>query len=235
MQCTICNTVLDGEFCKNCGQQNTQKKLDIKSFFSDLSSNVFDLDQSFFYNIYYILRFPKKVVENYWAGFRNYYYNPGKVLFYFLTLTGFSSLILKNSILGLDIHVPDSFISVQLIFIILIYPIFILTSYLTYKRNHRTFIEHCTATIYIISAIGIVLIVLQSIFTYFKITSNGDPIWMMLLILFVVIWNSFIYTRKPNIIYKFLNPFAETLVLAIVILIILLVADFSGVLNLNNR
>ncbi|MGE0560480.1 MAG: hypothetical protein AB7O47_01565 [Flavobacteriales bacterium] len=231
--CTICNTVLDGEFCKNCGQQNTQKKLDIKSFFSDLSSNVFDLDQSLFYNIYYILRFPKKVIENYWAGFRNYYYNPGKVLFYFLTLSGLSSYILRNSLLGIDINVPDV-VSTQFIFILIIYPIFILTSYLTYRKNHRTIIEHATASIYIVSTIGIVLLVFQSIFTYYKITHTRNSVWLPILLILVTIWNSFIYTRNKKLIYKILNPLTEILIFIIVIFIILLISHFTGILNIGN-
>lgn len=231
-QCTICNTVLDGEFCKNCGQQNTQKKLDLKSFFSDLSSNLLDLDKTVFFNIYYVLRYPKKVVENYWAGFRNYYYNPGKVLFYFVTLAGLSSFILENTLFGLAIDFSEN-VSTQFAFVVLIYPILILTSYITYFRRKKTIIEHATAGIYIISALGIVILIAQIIFTFFDATNNSDPIWFLLLIMSVIVWSALVFTHKQTFLTKVLNSILGLIVFLSIIGLLLVLININGGLNLK--
>ena len=230
--CTICNTTLDGEFCKNCGQQNTQKKLDLKSFFSDLSSNLLDLDKTVFFNIYYVLRYPKKVIENYWAGFRNYYYNPGKVLFYFVTLAGLSSYILGNSLCGIDIIV-DNNISSQFIFILIIYPLLILASFLTYRKHKKTFIEHATASIYIISSIGIMVLIFQSLFTLLNLTESNDSIWLLILLILVITWDTLVYTQKKKFFYKVINGVIEFIILLLLIYLLTLIPDYFGILNIS--
>ncbi len=230
--CTICNTVLDGEFCKNCGQQNTKKKLDLKSFFSDLSSNLLDLDKTVFFNIYYVLRFPKKVVENYWAGFRNYYYNPGKLLFYFVTLAGLSSYVLDNTLFGLAIDFTEN-ISTQFAFVILIYPILILTSYLTYFRRKKSIIEHATAGIYIISTLGIIILTTQTIFTFIDSTNNNDPYWFLLLIMLVIIYTAIVFSKNQTFFTKILNSILGLLVFTGIVCLLLVLVNLGGGLNLN--
>ncbi len=230
--CSICNKKLNGEYCNSCGQQFTGKKLDLKSFFGDLSSNVFDIDKSLIINLYQIIRFPKKVIENFWNGYRNYYYNPGKFLFYFITIAGLSSILLKNSLFGLNL-LSEGLMSTQFIFILLYYPFHIASSYLAYWRNHKTIVEHATASIYLISALGIILLVIQNIFTVFEWSKENDPIWILILTILAVLWKSLLFSTKRNFFYILLNAFIEFIFFLLIIAISLVATYYSGTLEIN--
>ncbi|MDF1673261.1 MAG: hypothetical protein P1U41_07125, partial [Vicingaceae bacterium] len=146
MKCSVCNTQIEGKFCNSCGQKFDSKKLSFKTVISDIFSNLTDVEKSVFLNIYNIIRYPKKVINNYWDGFRGYYYKPGKMLFYFITIAGIGALFLKDRLFGLIFNSEG--ISEALTFAIVFFPLLNLSSFLTYRRYKRNYLEHLVSTIY---------------------------------------------------------------------------------------
>ena len=139
MKCSVCNTEIKANYCENCGQQYTKKKLTFKSLLTDVMSSLTDVEKNVFLNIYQIISYPNKIINGYWNGFRGYYYKPGKMLFYFVTIAGLSSLLLDSTIFGLTFSAQNT-ISTELLFVILFFPILTLSNYITY-RKHKSILK----------------------------------------------------------------------------------------------
>lgn len=231
-KCSVCNNTLKGKFCENCGQKYTAKKLTFSNLFSDLISSLTDVEKSVFLNIYSIVRHPKKVIYNFWDGYRNYYYKPGKMLFYFFTIAGISSFLLGQTLFGLTFS-TESFFSESLVFAIFFFPILSLSSFLAYRKYKRSFIEHIVSTIYLISTFGIIILVLENIFIYFSIVKQENLVWFIILIASTLLWNSFLFTPSKKIAKLFLNFFIELIVLAVIISVLVLIMYFTGAMTLN--
>lgn len=230
MDCSVCNTKLKGSYCENCGQKYSDKKLSIKSILSDVFSSLTDVEKSVFINIYNIVRFPKKVIENYFNGFRGYYYKPGKMLFYFITIAGISSLLLGSTLFGITFS-SNGLISESIVFAIVYFPILSLSSYLTYRRYKKSFLEHIASTIYLISTFGIIVLVVENIFIYLSITSQKETNWIFLLTALILLWNAILFTSPSTLLKIILNTIFESLVLLAIVLILILL--LMGGLQLN--
>ncbi len=232
MDCSGCNTSLKGKYCENCGQKYTNKKLSFKSLISDVFSSLTDVEKNIFLNVYTVIRFPKKVIGNYFNGFRGYYYSPGKMLFYFITIAGISSLLLGNTLFGITFD-SNGVLSESMAFAIIYFPILSLSSFLTYRRYKKKYLEHVASTIYLISAFGIIVLLIENVFIYFSITSQKNANWIFLLTGFVIIWNAILFTTPSSILKIILNIVLESLVLTCIVIFAILALYFSGSLVLN--
>jgi hypothetical protein len=226
-KCSVCNNKLKGKFCENCGQKYTSKKLTFKSLFTDLISSLTDIEKSVFLNIYNIVRYPKKVINNFWNGYRNYYYKPGKMLFYFITVAGISSLLLGQTLFGITFN-SENYLSESLIFAIVFFPLLIFSSFLAYRKYKRSFIEHTISTIYLISTFGIVILILENIFIYFSLSKQENTIWILILIGCILLWNSILFTPSSKLIKILVNLLLELLVLAAIISFLTFILYLSG-------
>ncbi len=229
MNCSVCNTQIKGKYCNNCGQKCESKKLSFKSVLADIFSNLTDVEKSVFLNIYSIIRFPKKVITNYWEGYSGYYYRPGKMLFYFITIAGISTLILKGRLFGLAFSSHG--ISEALTFVIVFFPLHNLSSFLTYRRYKRNYIEHLVSTIYLVSTFGIIVLLIESLIAYFNFFEDYSPPWIILLSSFVLIWNSILFTSPSKPSKIIVNAILEFLVLVCIISLFGIALYLAGVLK----
>jgi hypothetical protein len=90
-QCLNCNTSLDisEQFCHNCGQLNSTKKVDISDFLEEFFANFYAYDSKIRNTFRYIFTRPAFLVKEIIAGKRQSYANPFRlflsiVLIYFL-------------------------------------------------------------------------------------------------------------------------------------------------------
>ncbi|TXB65881.1 hypothetical protein FRY74_04740 [Vicingus serpentipes] len=231
-KCSVCNNTLKGKFCEKCGQKYTAKKLTFSNLFSDLISSLTDVEKNVFLNIYSIVRHPKIVINNFWNGYRNYYYKPGKMLFYFITIAGISSFLLGQTLFGLTFS-TDSFFSESFVFAIVFFPILSLSSFLTYRKYKRSFIEHIASTVYLISTFGIIILIIENILIYFSLVKQENLIWIIILITSILFWNSILFTPSKKIAKLFFNFFIELIVLAVIISVLVLIMYFTGAMTLN--
>lgn len=229
MKCSVCNTQIKDKYCSSCGQKFDSKKLSFKTVLSDIFSNLTDVEKSVFLNIYYIIRYPKKVINNYWDGFRGYYYKPGKMLFYFITIAGLSALFLKGRLFGLVFSSQG--ISEALTFAIVFFPLLNLSSFLTYRRYKRNYLEHLVSTIYLVSTFGIILLIVESVIAHFNLLNDYSPPWIIFLSSFVLIWNSILFTSQSKPLKIIINAILELIVLVAIITLFGFILYLSGAMQ----
>lgn len=232
MKCSVCNTIIEANYCENCGQKYASKKLTIRSLITDVFSSLTDVEKNVFLNVYHIIIFPKKVIEGYWSGFRGYYYSPGKMLFYFVTIAGISSLLLGNTLFGLTLS-AENVISSEVLFVILYFPILTLSSFICYRKRKRTFVEHATATIYLISSFGIIILLLENLFIFLGLSTQQDGYWSIILTTSIIVWNALLYSKIKNPLRIFLNVVLEFIILILIVSLLIGLTYLLGAASIN--
>lgn len=97
-RCINCNTKLTGEYCHNCGQKNTIKRITLRTLIEDFTSKWLGWDNKFLRTVKGLTIAPQKVVSAYIDGIRVSYVGP--LGYTFLTTT---IMILLYSYLDIDI------------------------------------------------------------------------------------------------------------------------------------
>lgn len=204
MKCSVCSNEIKGKYCSHCGQTYYEgKKVNSITLLGDLLNSIFSLEKSFLINMKVGLIEPKKLVSNYWNGFRRYYYSPGKfftiasalLVLHYLFVDDFLGLVVKSNI--------------SLQFAIFLVNILLLTfsSYLLYIQFKRNFYEHLVLNIYNLS---LWIIIFSPISVILSLTINDNSIEQYLYIPFhvlIIIWNSkaFELTKLKRFVFVILN------------------------------
>lgn len=82
MHCLNCDTLVDGKYCKTCGQKTSVKRISAASILHELPHSLFHVDKGILKNITAVTK-PKETVFSYLQGKRAGYYNP--FLFFIIT------------------------------------------------------------------------------------------------------------------------------------------------------
>jgi len=222
--CSICKTPMQDTFCATCGQKHSNKRTTFLSIITDYITQILSLERSGFATIIQLIIYPKKVVENYWNGYRNYFQSPGKILFYFLTIAGLQIVLVSPKLF--DLTISAGIISPQFVFIIII-PLLSLTSYLTYKKHGLHYGEHFIAQTYLFSVFGILFIIVGNVFDYLlKFNLGIFNFFFMLLI--ILLWSVFVFSKKRKWYFLILNFLLELVVFISIISILITLGYFSG-------
>ncbi|MEL6561124.1 MAG: DUF3667 domain-containing protein [Bacteroidota bacterium] len=96
-RCINCNTELTGEYCHNCGQKNTIKRITLRTLIEDFTSKWLGWDNKFLRTMKGLTVSPQKVVGAYIDGIRVNFVGP--LGYTFLTTT---IMILLYSFLDID-------------------------------------------------------------------------------------------------------------------------------------
>ncbi|MFN7116635.1 MAG: hypothetical protein ACK4TA_07520 [Saprospiraceae bacterium] len=160
--CTICQTELVGAYCHNCGQHDTGKRVNFTELISDFVSAIFSLERSVLGTLRYIVLDPLKVIQNYWAGYRNYYHSPGKLAFYALFFIGLHFAFIGKDFLGVHFRTNTN-LSAQVALLILFLPLLTTISWLTYFRRGYHFLEHFIAITYLFSTWAILFVIIDDL------------------------------------------------------------------------
>ncbi len=90
-ECLNCHHPLDisDEFCPNCGQLNSTKKLAFNDFFNEFFAGIFAYDSRFYRTLGVLLFKPGKISKDYIEGKRVRYANPYR---FYLSASIFFSL-----------------------------------------------------------------------------------------------------------------------------------------------
>ncbi len=95
--CKNCDAVIDGPFCKNCGQRTKVYKVSFRDTFDDLAASLFSIEAPLWKTIKLLFIKPGLILRDYLAGRRKRYYKPVT----FFILTTFVYLLLRN-LIGFD-------------------------------------------------------------------------------------------------------------------------------------
>jgi hypothetical protein len=217
--CTICQTVLIGEYCHVCGQQNTGKKITLRESVSDLIAGIFSLEHSILATLWSVLRNPHLVIQNYWCGFRGYYHSPGKLAFYAAFLLGLHFAFIGNEFLGFNIQSTN--IPPQVGLLALLLPLYSLTSKITFIRQKHSFLEHSTAMIYLFST-WIVVFIIIDIVQRIVLGNFLDEGMFVLFMIILFAWNTRVQSPHHKIIPNLLFAIVQVIVFLVIIAVIAL-------------
>ncbi len=217
--CTICNIYVESNYCGRCGQRITTKTSTTISLITEFFTNFFSLEKSVFATIFKVVTTPKTIVNNYFHGYRNYFASPGKVLLLGIATVALHVSFVDEKIMGLSMNVKN--LNAQYLFWLILFPLFLLISYLTFFRIEKNTAKHIISTIYISATWFIFLTVLNDII----ILTFGDRIgiWAFILfVLFVFIWNSIVFTKNSKVLYIILNTIIQLAIFCAIIYILIL-------------
>jgi len=226
--CSICGTEIIGKYCHNCGQKVTGEKTGHIDILKALSSGLFHIERGILGVISELSINPKKVIYNYWEGNRFFYLSPGQMIFYTIFTLGLHIAFISGEyILGVTIKAEVSEVSIltpQLILVVLILPLYALTTFLSYFKKRKTFPEHFISATYVFSY-GAILstVICDFLYLVFGFPLNNTAS-ILLLILFI--WGSRIFVSKRKW-YNYLYG-----VLIQILLFLLLVALLVGIFYL---
>lgn len=203
MQCSVCHKIIEKNYCSACGQYFSGKRVSFKTIFEDLFDSIFSVERSLFTNLKTVLKTPGTLPNNYWNGFRKYYFSPGK----FFTIASLFILLhysIANEFLGLVI---SSSISSQ--FVILFTHIFLLTlsSFVIYIRYEKKIFEHLILNIYNISFWMIVFVPISLVLNFVINYNQYEQFFFPVLHLLIITWNSkaFDLTKFQRFVFVTLN------------------------------
>lgn len=141
---------MDGAYCSHCGQRYTGRRVTQNSIVRDLLNNLYGLDRSILSNIWLALKDPQFLVENFWNGYRNYYFGPGRFFVIAALALVINFLVTGESFLLVKIESHE--IGQQFVFLFLFLILYSASSYLVYFWPwRRNIAEHIVLNIYNVS------------------------------------------------------------------------------------
>lgn len=203
MKCSICANEIDEKYCSKCGQYHKAERITFITILKDLFGSIFSLEKSFFNNIKIGLLQPKTLVTNYWNGFRNYYFSPGKFLVIasiFFTL----QIALFNDFFSVRV---SSIVASQFTLLILIIFFLTISSFIIYLKYKRSFYEHLILSIYNVSLWSIIFVPISMVLNLFNVNKTVEVGSLFVYLVFIIIWNSKIFemNKHKRFIYVILN------------------------------
>jgi len=146
-KCSVCFNPMEGNYCSQCGQRYTGRRVTQSTVLRDLLDNLYGLDRSMLANIWLALKAPQFLVQNFWNGYRNYYFGPGRFFIIAALSLLLNFLVTEESFLLVKIESHD--VAQQFVFLFIALIIFTFSSYLAYwwpwKKNIA---EHAVMNIY---------------------------------------------------------------------------------------
>ena len=98
--CKNCQSQVGQQYCPNCGQKASVKRITIPSLLEDLPHAVFHIDKGFLYNFLQLFKSPGQAILNYLSGMRKFFFHPASFLVISLVL---NYLVVKLT----DMHFYD--------------------------------------------------------------------------------------------------------------------------------
>jgi len=192
MKCSNCGTKIAGKYCPECGQKYTARRISILSLLHEFLDSFFALDGSFWRNFVVILSNPRLIVENYWNGFRNYYFSPFRFIIISTLFLGLNFLITTNKFLEIKISTNSPYVTLPVVMYVIFLPIFTLTTRAIYFRFKRNFLEHLVLNSYTMAIWTIVFSIISILINEVGIDLAYNT-FILLYLLSIIIWNSLIF------------------------------------------
>jgi len=167
MNCKNCGNVISGDFCDQCGQKASVKRISLNNLMNDLSESIFQIDKGFLFTFRELFIRPGDSIREYLSGQRIKHYRP---ISYLLVLSTVYFLItnitkqntwINDAIIGFTNGASDTSKEIVIPSIIawfadnyaystlLLIPIFSLASYICFKKYDANYFEHIVLNSYI--------------------------------------------------------------------------------------
>ena len=176
--CQNCNTLILNNFCDNCGQKKF-KKIDRKYIWDEIQYTFLHTNKGFLYSIKNIIKNPGKTARAFVDGNRVNHYKPILLVF---VLSGISTFI-SVKIIGFEKimsafyaketlnseymnDVMTSLKSYNSILMLLLVPVFALTTKLAFRKWGNNYYEHVVINAYIVCVYTLFNIIIISPLLY---------------------------------------------------------------------
>jgi hypothetical protein len=203
MKCSVCSNKIKENYCSNCGQYFKDERISTKSILADLFGNIFSLEKSFFKNIRTGLLEPKILIQNYWNGFRRYYYSPSKFLV-IASIFFLLQIMLSYDFLG---AVTTSKVAQQFSLLIFLISFFSLSSFIVYIKYKKSFYEHLILNVYNVSIWSIIFTPISIALNLINTSKPVKFYFFYLYLILIITWNSkaFNMNKTKRSIYIIIN------------------------------
>lgn len=172
VSCSNCGSQIGKNYCPECGQFYNPNRLTAAGFFSDFADTFFSLNKSYVLNLKNLVTRPRFVVENYWDGFRNFFFSPNRMLLFTTLLLAIYLYFFKNTFLGITFQIEKiPWLGVQFFITALLLFFFTLSTMITYYRKKKNLFEHLALNGYIFSIITPIFIILSISLKFFYISN----------------------------------------------------------------
>ena len=193
VSCSNCGSRIEKNYCPECGQFFDPKRLTAAGFFSDFVDAFFALHKSYGLNYKHLLLRPRFVVENYWNGFRNFYFSPNRMLLFTTLLIALYLYFFENTFLGINFEIESvPWLGVQFFITALFLFFFILSTMITYFKKKKNLFEHLALNAYVFSIITLIFLVLSALLKYFYVS---DFLQLMFIFCYCL-WIARVFERK---------------------------------------
>lgn len=203
VSCSVCKTEIKEKYCPTCGQYYTPRRITNTSLLLYIVNGLYSLDKSFYENIKIGLLNPRRLVQNYWKGYRRYYFSPGK----FLTIA--SLFLLLNFLVQenfFSIEVSSDNLAPNLLFLILFLFFYSFSTWILYVLYKKNYNEHFVMNLYTISLWVILATPISLAVQYFN-NEGLENLFMGCFILLICVWNNRVFqmNRWKRVGYVLLN------------------------------
>lgn len=186
MNCKTCDYSIEpnARYCPNCGAKIVDERLSLKGTWEEFIGPFFSWDNNFWRTFFGMFKNPKDVLEAYISGARKKYFHPfSYIILYATVAVFFYKFFPMESIMeyseGISDGVSNStkngakapkidmkpFMEAMMNYynflILLLMPIYALTSYIVYHKRGHNFFEHLVFNSYIQTNLGFISLVLQ--------------------------------------------------------------------------
>lgn len=144
-------------------------------------------------NLRQLLICPQFVVQNYWNGYRNFYFSPNRMLLFATLLIAIYIYIFENSFLGITFEIESvPWLGVQFFITALFLFFFMLSTMITYFRKKKNLFEHLALNAYVFSIITSIFLILSIFLKYFYVAN-----YIQLLFIFCYwLWVARVFEKK---------------------------------------
>lgn len=187
MNCKTCNNPYENtaQYCSNCGAKIVDDRLSLKGTWEEFIGPFFSWDNNFWKTFFGLFKNPKDVLEAYISGARKKYFQPFSYIILYATIAvffykffpmeiimdyseGFSKDYSSTNPSGKAPKIDmksymETLMSYYNFFVLLLIPIYALTSYIIFNKRGHNFFEHLVFNSYLQTNLGFISLVLQVI------------------------------------------------------------------------
>lgn len=212
MNCKTCEFQIEdnAHYCSNCGAKNVNERLSLKGTWEEFIGPFFSWDNNFWRTFFGLFKNPKDVLEAYVSGARKKYFQPFSYIILYATIAvffykffpleiimdysdgfskGYNSSIASANVPKIDMKAfMTNLMSYYNFFVLLLIPLYALSSYTTFKKKGHNFFEHLVFNSYLQSNLGFISLVLQVVLVNFIGINFGvySIIFLFLFLLFTL-------------------------------------------------
>lgn len=255
MNCKTCNNPYENtaQYCSNCGAKIVDDRLSLKGTWEEFVGPFFSWDNNFWRTFIGLFTNPKDVLEAYISGARKKYFQPFSYIILYATIAvffykffpldiifdysegftkGYNSTNSSSNVPKIDMKgYMETLMSYYNFFVLLLIPIYALTSYIIFNKKGHNFFEHLVFNSYLQSNLGFISLILQVFLVNMLGMSFGtySILFLLLFILFTLYAFKKLYEQniKQSLIsgVKYLLLFA-----ALYLVIIIAFSIFFGII-----